>query len=108
MSDHTPRLLDALDAFGEGIYIIDKNYTIEYMNKFMTNLFGQGVGKKCHEMLIKSDKPCEWCKYDEVFNKNETHHGQIYIESVDRTFSLSEIPVTNRTEQNQSSRSIVT
>jgi len=26
MSDHTPRLLDALDAFEDGIYIVSEDY----------------------------------------------------------------------------------
>ena len=96
MADHTPRLLDALDAFEDGIYIINDDYTVEYMNKFMKELFGDGVGKKCYEVLIGSDKPCDWCKYDEVFIKNETHHSEVYIESVDKIFAMSELPVTNQ------------
>ncbi|MBU1344598.1 MAG: PAS domain S-box protein [Proteobacteria bacterium] len=96
MTDHTPKLLDALDAFEDGIYIVNDNYTVEYMNKFMKVLFGEGVGKKCHSVLIGSEKPCDWCNYKEIFNKNETHHSQVYIESVDKIFSLSELPVTNQ------------
>ena len=45
MSDHTPKLIDALDAFEEGIYIINEDFTVEYMNKFMKTYFGDGVGK---------------------------------------------------------------
>ncbi len=96
MAANTPRLLDVLDAFEDGIYIINSDYTVEYMNKFMKELFGEGVGKKCHEILIQSDKPCHWCKYDEVFINNETHHSEVHIESVDKTFVLSELPVTNQ------------
>ncbi|MCK5837590.1 MAG: PAS domain-containing sensor histidine kinase, partial [Desulfobacula sp.] len=66
MTDHTPRLLDALDAFEDGIYIVNDDYTVEYMNKFMKVLFGDGVGKKCHEVLIHSDTPCAWCNNDEI------------------------------------------
>lgn len=96
MADHTPRLLDALDAFEDGIYIINEDYIVEYMNKFMKVLFGDGIGKKCHEVLIGSDKPCSWCKYDEIFDKGETHHSEVYIKSVDKIFALSDLPVTNQ------------
>jgi two-component system, sporulation sensor kinase A len=96
MADHTPRLLDTLDAFEDGIYIINRDYTVEFMNKFMKELFGNWVGKKCYEILFHSDKPCDWCQYDKVFIHNETRHSDIYIESVDKTFALSEMPVTNR------------
>ncbi|MCK5696103.1 MAG: PAS domain S-box protein [Desulfobacula sp.] len=96
MAEHTPKLLDALDVFEDGIYIINDDYTVEYMNKFMKELFGDGVDKKCHEVLIGSNKPCDWCKYDEVFVKNETHHSEVYVESIDKIFALSELPVTNQ------------
>ncbi len=96
MSDHTPKLMDALDAFEEGIYIINEDFTVEYMNKFMKTYFGDGVGKKCYQVLLGLDDPCHWCKYDEIFEKNETHHSEIYIASVGKNFALSELPVTNR------------
>ena len=96
MPAHTPKLLDVLDAFEDGFYIINHDYTVEYMNKFMKELFGDGIGKRCHEVLIGSDKPCDWCRYNEVFINNETHHSEVYIESVDKIFSLSELPITNQ------------
>jgi PAS domain S-box-containing protein len=96
MNDHTPKLLDALDAFEDGIYIVSEDFTVEYMNRFMKNLFGEGMGKKCHKVLLGYDKPCEWCHYREIFEKKETRHSEVFLESVEKTFSLSEIPVTNR------------
>ncbi|OGQ90461.1 MAG: PAS domain-containing sensor histidine kinase [Deltaproteobacteria bacterium RIFOXYC2_FULL_48_10] len=96
MKDHTPKLLDALDAFEDGIYIVSDDYTVEYMNKYMKVLFGDRVGNKCHEVLVGSEKPCDWCKFEEIFKKGETHHSQVYIESVDKFFSLSEMPVANQ------------
>lgn len=96
MADHTPKLLDALDAFEEGIYIINEDYTVEYMNRFMKELFGDGVGKKCYKVLSARERPCDWCKYDEIFAKNETHQSQVYVESVDKIFALSEMPVFNQ------------
>jgi len=96
MVANTPRLLDVLDAFEDGIYIVRNDYTVEYMNEFMKKLFGEGVGKKCHDVLVHSDKPCDWCKYKEVFVDHQTHHSQVHIESVDKIFGLSELPVTNQ------------
>ncbi|MCK4768490.1 MAG: PAS domain S-box protein, partial [Desulfobacula sp.] len=96
MTDNMFRILDALDAFNDGIYIVNDDYSVTYMNKFMKELFGEGIGKKCHEVLIGSDTPCDWCKYDEVFINNETHHSEVYIESLDKIFVLSELPVVNQ------------
>ncbi|HKK98675.1 MAG TPA: PAS domain S-box protein [Desulfotignum sp.] len=96
MKDHTPRLLDALDAFEDGIYIVSEDFTVEYMNRFMKDLFGEGMGEKCHKVLLNLDTPCEWCNYKKIFDKNETRHSEIFLESVGKNFALSEIPVTNR------------
>lgn len=95
MTDHTPKLLDALDAFEDGIYIVGDDYTVEYMNKYMKVLFGDRIGKKCHEVLVGSDRPCDWCKFDEIFQKGETHYSEVFIESVNKFFHLSEMPITN-------------
>lgn len=95
MTDHAPKLLDAMDAFEEGIYIVNDDFTVEYMNKFMTKLFGQGVGNKCYKVIQGKDEPCDWCNYHDIFKKNETHHSEVYIESVDKYFALSEMPVSN-------------
>lgn len=95
MTDHTRRLLDALDALEDGIYIVTEDYKVEYMNLFMKELFGDGIGKKCHQVLIGSSKPCPWCNYEDVFKNNKTHRSEVYIESVNKTFLLSERPVNN-------------
>ncbi|MFH2060337.1 MAG: PAS domain S-box protein [Pseudomonadota bacterium] len=96
MPDHTPRLLDAMDVFEDGIYIVSDDYTVEYMNKYMRDLFGEGVGKKCHTIINKSVKPCPWCQYDKVFHNNEPHHSRVHIKCVNKIFHLSELPVVNQ------------
>ncbi len=92
MKDNIPRLLD---VFEDGIYIINDDHIIEYMNKTMKAMFGEGIGQKCHLILKSSDIPCELCKFDEVFTLNETYHSEVYIESVDKRFALSELPMVN-------------
>ncbi len=93
MTDNIPALLD---VFEDGIYIINGDYIIEYMNKTMKAMFGEGIGQKCHLILKSSDIPCEKCRFEEVFVHNETHHSEVYIESVDKIFALSELPMVNQ------------
>lgn len=45
MNDHAPRLLDALDAFEDGIYIVSEDFTVEYMNRFMKTCSATEWGK---------------------------------------------------------------
>ncbi len=94
MIDNIP--IKLLDVFEDGIYIIDEHYIIEYMNKTMESLFGEGVGEKCHQVLKNLDAPCKNCKFDEIFVRNKTHHSEVYIKSVNKKFALSELPLINQ------------
>ncbi|MBF0228671.1 MAG: PAS domain S-box protein [Desulfamplus sp.] len=89
------RLVEALKAIDDGIYIINKNHTVEYMNDAMIRIFGDGVGKKCYEIINNGKGICSWCKFHEVFDKGETHYGEVYLDHVKKTFNLIELPITN-------------
>ena len=93
---NTARLIEALEAIEDGIYIINSNYEIDYMNSSMIKLFGKGVGKKCYDIINKGKGVCSWCRYKEVFEQGETHYGEVYIDHVKKTFHLIELPVFNK------------
>ncbi len=39
-----------LDAFEDGIYVMNQDLVVEYMNSAMIAEFGDGIGKKCHQL----------------------------------------------------------
>ncbi len=83
-----------LDAFEDGIYVMNKDLVVEYMNSAMIAGFGQGVGKKCHQLLNQSEEKCPWCLSDEVF-AGKTVRREVYVPLVDKTYYLTEIPFEN-------------
>ena len=83
-----------LEAFEDGIYVMNQDLRVEYMNSAMIADFGEGVGKKCHELLNQTEDKCPWCQSDEVF-KGETFRREIYVPLVDKTYYLIEIPFEN-------------
>jgi len=83
-----------LDAFEDGIYVMNKDLVVEYMNSAMIAEFGEGVGKKCHQLINQSDEKCPWCLSEEVFAGN-TVRGEVYVPQVDKTYYLTEIPFEN-------------
>ena len=83
-----------LDAFEDGIYVMNQDLVVEYMNSAMIAAFGDGVGKKCHQLLNQSADKCPWCQSDEVF-KGKTIRREIYVPLVDKTYYLIEIPIEN-------------
>jgi PAS domain S-box-containing protein len=93
--NNVPQLIEALEAFEDGIYIINKEYTIVYMNKAMKQIFGNGVKKKCYEFINKEKNVCPWCHYDKVFKNGNNHYGEIFIPSAEKSFYFIEVPVTD-------------
>jgi two-component system NtrC family sensor kinase len=83
-----------LDAFEDGIYVMNQDLVVEYMNSAMIAEFGDGVGKKCHQILNQSVDKCPWCQSDEVF-KGRTVRREVYVPRVDKTYYLIEIPFEN-------------
>ena len=83
-----------LNAFEDGIYVMNKDLVVEYMNSAMVAEFGDGVGKKCHQLVNQSQDKCSWCLSDEVF-AGKTVRREVYVPLVDKTFYLTEIPFEN-------------
>ena len=83
-----------LEAFEDGIYVMNQDLKVEYMNSAMIADFGDGIGKPCHQLLNQTEAKCPWCQSDEVF-KGKTVRREIYVPLVDKTYSLIEIPFEN-------------
>jgi len=83
-----------LDAFEDGIYVMNQDLVVEYMNSAMVAEFGDGIGKKCHQLLNQSADKCPWCQSDEVF-KGKTVRREVHVPLVDKTYYLIEIPFEN-------------
>jgi two-component system NtrC family sensor kinase len=95
MMDHKTILTTAiLDAFEDGIYVMNKDLVVEYMNSAMIAEFGDGIGKKCHQLLNQTDDKCPWCQSDEVF-EGKTVRREVYVPLADKTYYLIEIPLEN-------------
>lgn len=88
-------LLAVLDAMTDGIYIVRHDYTVEYMNRAMIERFGDGVGKKCYEVINRTEVLCPWCRADEIFRDGDSAESEIYIPHQDKTYRIIELPVEN-------------
>jgi len=90
----TQRLTSILEAMEDGIYVIKDDYTVEFMNKAMTEDFGEGTGKKCYEVIGNFDEICPWCRAKEVF-EGETLHWELKPPAMEKTYDLIELPLKN-------------
>ena len=83
-----------LEAFDDGIYVMNQDLVVEYMNSAMIAEFGDGIGKKCHELINQSDEKCAWCQSDEIFEGKKISR-EVYVPLSDKTYYLTELPFEN-------------
>jgi two-component system NtrC family sensor kinase len=94
MDKKTKLIAAILEAFEDGIYVMNQDLVVEYMNSAMIRQFGDGVGRKCHQILNKTEEKCPWCKSDEVL-EGKSIRREIHVPLLDKTYYLIEIPLEN-------------
>jgi len=94
MDDESKRLASIFNSMVDGIYVVDNDLNVEYMNEVMIKDFGEGLGRKCYQVIQRMDEVCPWCTTREVF-EGESIRWEHYNERLDRTFDLVEFPLKN-------------
>jgi PAS domain S-box-containing protein len=94
MDKHIKMSTAILETFDDGIYVMNQDLVVEYMNSAMIAQFGDGIGKKCHELINQSDEKCPWCRSDEIFEGKKISR-EVYVPLVGKTYHLTEIPFEN-------------
>lgn len=92
MDKERSMLTAILDTIEDGIYVIGQDFKVEFMNQRMIDMFGDGVGRKCYEVINNSANICPWCRSEVIF-QGERQHWELYVEKVDKTFALTEFPL---------------
>lgn len=83
-----------LDAMADGVLVINADYTISYANPAMVEMFGDIGRRPCYRYLHGKDRPCGFCKNEEVF-KGNTLVWEHYFPYFDKTFHLMDSPIRN-------------
>lgn len=90
--DKTKMMLNSILAtIEDGIYVISQDFTVEFMNRQMKEMFGEGVGEKCYRVINKSNSLCPWCRSNKVF-EGASFIQEVYIPKVDKTFKITSSP----------------
>jgi len=88
------RLYRIFNTIPEGVYIVSKDYVIEFLNETFIKSFGRVEGEKCYRAFYGRDTPCPYCDIPEivkgkVIDKEWTHP------ETGRTYHLTSIPFEN-------------
>ena len=88
------RLYKIFDALPEGVYVISKDYTIEFLNATFRKFFGNVEGEKCYRAFYGRDAPCPHCDIPEVLKGKVIDRVWTYPHNK-RTYHLTSIPLQN-------------
>jgi signal transduction histidine kinase len=88
-----------LEAMGQGMHILNPDFTIEYQNDVLRELFGDQIGHTCYEVYKGRDNPCEVCRMHDAIStghvqrtetimRNNRYYSQSYapFKDIDGTF----------------------
>ncbi|RZN34454.1 MAG: PAS domain S-box protein [Methanophagales archaeon ANME-1-THS] len=78
----------------DGVYIVSRDYTVEFMNKVLIDAFGDQVGGICYEVFHNRKEPCPQCKNPEVLS-GKTIRWEWQSRRKNRTYDLIETPLKN-------------
>jgi PAS domain S-box-containing protein len=83
-----------LESMDDGVYIISKDYEVEFMNKVLIDAFGYHVGEICYDVFHNRAEPCPQCKNTAVM-KGETVRWEWHSRRQNKTYDLVETPQKN-------------
>jgi len=87
-------LINILNSMEDGVYIVNQQYDIEYVNPSLIKDFGSFEGRKCYEYFHDLTDICPWCKNQEVF-AGKTVRWEWYSFKNQRTYDLIDTPLRN-------------
>jgi two-component system NtrC family sensor kinase len=94
INPESERLTSIFEAMVDGVYLIDGDFKVEYMNDVMIEDFGKGIGRRCHQIVYGREKVCPWCRAKEVFGGKTVRREQ-YVQNLDQTYDVIEFPLKN-------------
>jgi PAS domain S-box-containing protein len=73
-------LESVLDAITDGITVINRDLSIDYINQSLAHFYGyestnEVLGMKCHKAFREKKTQCAHCPTDEIFQSGKPHHA---------------------------------
>jgi len=85
-------LVNMLNAMEDGVYIINDQYDIEYVNPALMKEFGPFQEKKCYEYFHSRAETCPWCQNQEAFAGKHVR-WEWHSSKNQRTYDVIDTPV---------------
>jgi PAS domain S-box-containing protein len=89
------QIANILNSMADGIYIVNRQYEVEFVNSALETQFGPVEGRKCYQYLDDREEACPWCKNDAVFSEGKIVSWEWHSEKTGRTYDLMDVPLKN-------------
>ena len=80
-------------AMEDGVYIVNRQYDIQYVNDALVRDFGPYEDRKCYDYFHDRKEVCPWCKNADVF-AGKTVHWEWCSPKNGKTYDLMDTPLT--------------
>jgi PAS domain S-box-containing protein len=87
-------LTNILNSMMDGVYVVNQNYDIEFVNPVLIEEFGPIELKKCFEYFHDREEVCSWCKNQDVF-AGKTVRWEWFSFKNQKTYDLVDTPLKN-------------
>lgn len=87
-------LRNILNSMDDGVYIVNAECDVEYVNTVLKDQFGEIRGRKCFNYFHDKNEVCSWCKNDEVL-QGKTIRWQWYSPKSKKSYDLIDTPLKN-------------
>jgi len=88
------KLINILNTMEDGIYIVNQQYDIQYVNPILIKDFGSFEGVKCYTYFHDRTEVCPWCKNREIF-AGKTVRWEWYSAKNQKTYDLIDTLMKN-------------
>jgi PAS domain S-box-containing protein len=86
------KLKSILDTMQDGVYIVNQEHDIQYINPVIEKEFGPINGRKCHEYLNANEEVCSRCTNQEIFS-GKSVRWEWHSSKTGKTYDLSDTPI---------------
>lgn len=88
------KLKNIFEAMEDGVFIINQQYDIQFVNSAFTKEFGMYEGRKCYEYFHDLTETCPGCKSSNVLTA-KTVHKEWYSPKNNKTYDQIDTPLKN-------------
>ena len=88
------RLRSILDSMNDGVYIVNAQHEVNYVNPILRSKYGDPSGKRCFDYFHHRTSPCPWCKNDEILTGKSVHWERTSSKT-QKTFEIFSAPLKN-------------